>query len=736
MKKNKHWWTSLQIGNSLALLILAAILIQVSGAVQYYFARNGIRNEVEHHAKTEMMVRHLEIQQMVSAVESAVENVRWLLDWAADNPETIYPILEEFVKSNPDICGCAFAFEPDHFEDMGLWYEPYVLRDANGLLIQKQIADSLHDYHQMNWYKEGLVAESGRWTEPYIDNEGAHGMVCTYTIPIHNKVGDPVAVFAADLSLNWLTDKFSMQEDSKEVSFLVSREGRLLACPDKDMIMKYSLQDIKTLNGDTKIESINKDMLAGNEGSANLKDSNGDTRIIYYSPVGGRTGWLMAIIFSEKEMYKGLRSVGLKLQILMILGLALMVYIMWRMVRGFKRLQTISAEKERIGSELRIASNIQNGMLPKTFPPYPDLDELALYGTLMSAKEVGGDLYDFSVRDYKAYFCVGDVSGKGVPASLVMAVTRSLFRSVSARIEDPGQIMSQINNAMSEMNENSMFVTLFIGVLDLHTGNLTYSNAGHCAPVLLGEKPTPVKMDANIPVGIMADWQFTSQSVTLKPGQTLFIYTDGLTEAENATQKQFGEERMMEILAKSDITPRPLIENIIQEVRNFVGQAEQSDDLTMLAVQFTKPRASEPTHIISNSIILHNDVQEVPVMTEFVERTAEQANLDPSVTMTLTLAIEEAVANVMKYAYPKGEVGPIEINATINDGSLSFTIKDSGTPFDPTQVKKADITLSAEEREIGGLGIHLIRNIMDTVEYHHTSNQNILTLTKNIDNNH
>ena len=296
--------------------------------------------------------------------------------------------------------------------------------------------------------------------------------------------------------------------------------------------------------------------------------------------------------------------------------------------------------------------------------------------------------------------------------------------------------MSQINNAMSEMNENSMFVTLFIGVLDLYTGNLTYSNAGHCTPVLLGEKPTPVKMDANIPVGIMADWQFTSQSVTLKPGQTLFIYTDGLTEAENATQKQFGEERMMEILAKSGTSPRPLIENIIQEVRNFVGQAEQSDDLTMLAVQFTKPRVSEPTHIINNSIILHNDVQEVPEMTAFVEKTAEQANLDPSVTMTLTLAIEEAVANIMKYAYPKGEVGPIEIDATIKDSSLSFTIKDSGTPFDPTQVKKADITLSAEEREIGGLGIHLIRNIMDTVEYHHTSNQNILTLTKNIDNNH
>ena len=733
MKKNKPWWLSLQIRNSLALLILAAVLIQVSGAVQYYFARNGIRKEVEHRAKTEMTMKHLEIQQMVSGVESAVENVKWLLGWTVANPETIYPILNEFVKSNPDIRGCAFAFVPYHFEEMGRWYEPYVMRDTNGVLIQKQIADSLHDYHQMTWYREGLMADSGRWTEPYIDNEGARGMICTYSIPVFNDAGEPVAVFGADLSLDWLTDKFAIHEGSKEVSFLVSREGRLLACPNKDMIMKYSLEDIKATNDDTSIDDLNKAMLAGNSGSATVKDNNGDTRIIYYSPVGGRTGWSMAIVFSEKEMYAGLRSVAFRLQILMLLGLALMIYIMWRTVRGFRRLQAVSAEKERIGSELRIASNIQNGMLPKTFPPYPDLDELALYGTLMSAKEVGGDLYDFSVRDYKAYFCVGDVSGKGVPASLVMAVTRSLFRSVSARVEDPGQIMSQINNAMSEMNENSMFVTLFIGVLDLHTGNLTYSNAGHCAPVLLGGKPMPVEMDANIPVGIMADWQFTSQSVTLKPGQTLFIYTDGLTEAENATHEQFGEERMMEVLVKSDTAPRPLIENIIQEVHNFVGQAEQSDDLTILAVQFRKPRASASSQIISNSIILHNNVQEVPLMTEFVEKTAEQAHLDPSVTMSLTLAIEEAVANIMKYAYPKGEVGPIEINATINDGSLSFTIKDSGTPFDPTQVKKADITLSAEDREIGGLGIHLIRNIMDTVEYHHTSDQNILTLTKNIE---
>jgi sigma-B regulation protein RsbU (phosphoserine phosphatase) len=274
----------------------------------------------------------------------------------------------------------------------------------------------------------------------------------------------------------------------------------------------------------------------------------------------------------------------------MLFGLALMIYIMWRNVRGYKRLQTVSAEKERIGSELRIASNIQNGMLPKTFPPYPDLEELTLYGALTSAKEVGGDLYDFSVRDQELFFCIGDVSGKGVPASLVMAVTRSLFRSVSSRIDDPGEIISQMNNAMSEMNENTMFVTLFIGVFNFHTGSLAYSNAGHCAPVLLGGETTLIPVDANIPIGIMPDWQYSCQQTSIKPGQTLFLYTDGLTEAENGKLEQFGEERLLKALAQSDTAPRPLIEGIKQSVHSFVGSAEQSDDLTMLAIQFNKPR--------------------------------------------------------------------------------------------------------------------------------------------------
>lgn len=593
MKKKGKGLHSLHTRSNLAMLIIAALMIQVSGAVQFFFARNGIRKEVDVRAQSEMKMKSLKIQQMLSNVESAVDNINTLLQWAVENPESIYPIMEEFVKCNPNVQGCAFAFEPNYFPDKGRWYEPYVLRDANGDFKHMQIADSSHDYHNMNWYKEGLAAESGRWTEPYVDNEGAHGVICSYAFPVKNAKGEVVAVFGADLLLDWLTDEFVSDGDTKSYSFIVSREGRILACPDKSKIMNYTLDDAATEFQDTAIKAMNRALLAGESGKAEAKDNNGELAYMYYSPVGGKSGWSMAIIYPDREIYKGLRSVALKLVIMMLVGLALMVYIMWRTVKGFRRLEVVSAEKERIGSELRIASDIQNGMLPKTFPPYPDLEELALYGALMSAKEVGGDLYDFYVRDYKAFFCIGDVSGKGVPASLLMAVTRSLFRSFSSRIDDPGEIISQVNNAMSEMNENSMFVTLFVGVLDLYTGNLTYSNAGHCAPVLLGGEPTFLAVDANIPVGVMPDWQFSSQQTTLNPGQTVFLYTDGLTEAENANLEQFGEIRMMKALAESDTNPRPLVEHILKVAKSFVGTIDQSDDLTMLAIHFTKPRSKE-----------------------------------------------------------------------------------------------------------------------------------------------
>ena len=265
-------------------------------------------------------------------------------------------------------------------------------------------------------------------------------------------------------------------------------------------------------------------------------------------------------------------------------------------------LRDTTAQKAAMESELKIAHDIQMSMLPKTFPPYPERDDIDIYGMLTPAKAVGGDLFDFYIRDEKLFFCIGDVSGKGIPASMFMAVTRSLFRNISAHVVLPEHIAYALNNALTEGNETNMFVTLFTGVLDLATGHLHYCNAGHNAPLLVGcdvEDSVPhadpqvreLPCLPNLPLGIMGEFQFEAQEVDLDPDTTIFLFTDGLNEAENAFHEQFGDERIMEVanrlLAQREHQPINITYEMFQAVHNFVNGAEQSDDLTMLAIQYT-----------------------------------------------------------------------------------------------------------------------------------------------------
>jgi sigma-B regulation protein RsbU (phosphoserine phosphatase) len=251
-----------------------------------------------------------------------------------------------------------------------------------------------------------------------------------------------------------------------------------------------------------------------------------------------------------------------------------------------EELKTTTMAKASIENELKIAHGIQMSMLPKTYPAFPNRNDIDIYGEVTPAKAVGGDLYDFFIREEKLYFCIGDVAGKGVPASLVMAVTRSLFRNIAAHTTEPHQMVSGINELLSDNNETSMFVTLFIGVLDLATGCLDYSNAGHNMPLLLTDgEVVQLPCDPNIPAGVMSGWTFTCQQMQVKPGSTIFLYTDGLNEAEDADHQQFGMDCMLQTAKAAGSKPQDLIAAMASAVKLFVGDAEQSDDLTMFAVQ-------------------------------------------------------------------------------------------------------------------------------------------------------
>ena len=369
-------------------------------------------------------------------------------------------------------------------------------------------------------------------------------------------------------------------------------------------------------------------------------------------------------------------------------------------------------------------------MLLTTFPAFPDRNDIDIFAQLKPAKEVGGDLYDYYIRDEKLFFCVGDVSGKGIPASLIMVVTQALFRTAVAHQSNPGKIISGINDISCREGDSSMFTTLFVGVLDLPTGRLRYSNAAHNGPILINNSEiTSLPCDPNIPVGLDS-WKFTTQEVIISPQTTIFLYTDGLTEAENLSHEQFEEERIFEVARQTEGQPQILIEKMTKAVEQFVGNAEQSDDLTMLAIMYTKQ--SEQDARLQRSITLINDVEQVPELTAFVEEVCEELNFDMDTTMSLNLAIEEAVVNVMEYAYPADTKGEIKIEALANSVRLKFVISDWGKPFDPTSMEEVDTTLSVEERPIGGLGIHLVRQIMDSLNYERIDGKNVLTLRKKL----
>jgi len=591
--KFKNWIKSLQTKSSLALLVTAAVLIELTSAVQYWYAKKGIREQVEQRAKSELKVKGLEIQNILTAVEVAMKNHAWEAEQMLALPDSMYSVARRLAEQNDQIVGAGISFAPNFYPKMGRWFEPYVKAEKGKAAVMSQLGSETHDYTQMDFYTMTMKSGDPYWSEPYLDSDGAHAMVTTYAYPLRDKTGKVVAIMGADVSLDWLEKLINASHIyPSSYNMMISRTGQLMVCPVESLVMRQNIQEATAGMKDTTMQSINREMLAGRSGQTVVTDDNGEKNYVFYSPIKGATGWSMAVVCSDKEIYYGLRQVGFNLLLLMLFGLALMAYIIARAIRNFKRLQAVNAEKERIGSELRIANGIQMGMLPKIFPPYPDRDDMDIFGSLVPAKEVGGDLYDFYIRDEKLFFCIGDVSGKGVPASLVMAVTRSLFRTVSAHEDNPSNIVMKLNEAMTEMNESCMFVTLFVGALDLSTGRLHYCNAGHCPPLLIGNELTLLPVDTNIPVGFLAEWQYTSQQITLPSQTSIFLYTDGLTEARNAEKEMFGKQRMNDVIRKAieegKTAPEQTIRMMAEAKNRFVNGNEQSDDLTMLAIRYNK----------------------------------------------------------------------------------------------------------------------------------------------------
>ncbi len=773
----------LSVRLSLWVVLFAALNFNVALGFLFYQSRETVRQEAISHATHILDNTTLRVENILNRVEVASDNMKWLIQRHTDQPDSMMVYSRSMLLNNPDFCNCSIAFEPYHFKDYGRYFSAYSKHVADSIRTVHGGSDH-YQYFYMDWYLMSKLLGHPCWTEPYMDYDvptNSNEMVTSYCQTFTDKQGKVVGVINTSLSLSWLSQTISATKPyPNSYSIMIGRGGTYFVHPDTTKITRETIFTKTIETPDTALTYLGYAMQHGKEGMKQM-NINGEDCYVFYKPIRN-TGCSMAIICPESDIFRGFDRLRRTIMIIVTVGLLLMLFFFIRiitrelrplgqladeaetiasghfdeklpdfqridevgqlshsfrnmqqsLVKYIEELKDTTAQKASIESDIRIASNIQMGMLPEKFPTKADRDDVQLYATLAPAKEVGGDLFDFYFRDEKLFFCIGDVSGKGVPASLFMAVTRSTFRTVSAQESMPDRIVTTMNKTIADMNKSHMFVTLFVGVLDLPTGRLYYCNAGHNAPLLVSADIKELPCDSNIAVGFRKKWKYSLQEAQLSTGTTLFLYTDGLNEAMNADKEQFEMERINEVavraLANQQQEPHELINQMTKAVHQFVGDAEQSDDMTMMAIQYIW----QQTDLQTQSIVLPNNTQEVTRLNAFVEEVCKTVGFDEMVTMQIKVAVEEAVVNVMKYAYPQGKLGNVRIEAAHNDQRLKFTIIDSGKPFDPTIQSEVDTTLPAKKRSLGGLGIHIMRQNMDSINYERTDNLNVLTLRKKI----
>lgn len=391
----------------------------------------------------------------------------------------------------------------------------------------------------------------------------------------------------------------------------------------------------------------------------------------------------------------------------------------------YENLTNVISERQRIKAELDIAAKIQSSALPKDFENFG----VETFATMKPAKEVGGDFYDiFKIDDTHVCFIIADVSGKGVSAALFMLMAKTMLKNYAKSNLKLNEIFEVANNELYENNDANMFVTAFLGILNTETYEFEYVNAGHNPPIIYKAKEDEVDWLKAKPGFVLAGldgMKYQSDSIILEDDDFVFMYTDGVTEAQNVKDELFSDQMVLNIFNEKNYARKNIKDILIDmdtRIREFAGDAEQADDITMLAFRVGNRVAKE--------ITIDAEISKINLVTDFVNEQLELYNFPESEKMKVNIAIDELLANVANYAY-KDELGKITIQIDINKKVLAMTFIDSGIKYNPLEREDPDITLSAEEREIGGLGIYLVKNLMDKMEYEYVDGKNIIKIQKN-----
>jgi sigma-B regulation protein RsbU (phosphoserine phosphatase) len=581
------------------------------------------------------------INEVEEVLRSLEESTRLLGDALGSldlSDEDLERLLRAFVAGNPKVYGSTAAFVPFGFRPSVERFSPYYHREGEEIVFA-DLADDSYLYWEWDWYTEVVESGEPRWSEPYVDEGGGNILMVTYSVPFFQETageGGLRGVVTADLSLGWLSELVrSIRIGRTGYGVIISGSGQLIAHSDE------SVRQRRLTAAEPEVDEIVRRMLQGESGFQVFEDRVlGKRTRLTYAPLG-TAGWSLAVVYPEDELMEDVDSLFAKQIALLVLGLAVLVGVVMFLSRHLTQpikalassagriatgdldtdlptvssrdevgaltgafhhmrdslkkyirdLQITTAAKERLESELEIARKIQMDMLPEGEIGGGEDDGFELSAKLVPARRVGGDLYYHFMADGRLYFIVGDVSGKGVPAALFMARTKTLFETISVRENDVGAALTEVNRSLCKDNDEGMFVTVVAGVLDLATGKLACAAGGHDPPALIpgsGEPPRFVEIDGGAVLGLLELGDFPTNYFTLEPGDAIVLYTDGVTEALNENEDFFTAERLLEILSRLGPSGAAQISTTtMSAVKDFAGKARQSDDITVMAIRYT-----------------------------------------------------------------------------------------------------------------------------------------------------
>jgi len=616
-------------------LILASVWLY-----NYSFSRRIIIANVEKNARNLALATVNRIDSVLLAVQKVPSNMAQFLESFSYEGGDLLKLIRSMVENNPEIYGATIAFEPYAYSPNSQAFAPYFHKRDDKL----EFTYIPYEYFTWDWYQIPKELDRAIWTEPYYDEGAGRIVMTTFSVPFYRvTMGERVfmGVVTADVSLSWLQDIVSsIKVTQTGYGFLLSKNGTFITHPDPDLMMNETIFTVAEARGDHDMRNLGREMIHGGAGFTPFRSLLTEKGCwMVYLPVSS-SGWSLGVLFPQDELMEDIFQLNRIVLFLSLAGFMLILVVIVLISRSITRplralsnatehvakgnlgivlpsvktkdevgrladsfqkmvsslrqyikdLTETTAAKERIESELKIAHDIQMGILHKTFPPFPDRSDFDIYATLEPAREVGGDLYDFFFMDPDHLcFTIGDVSGKGMPAALFMAVTKTLLKTKAVRSLTPDMVLTQVNRDLCLDNPSSMFVTLFLGILDVRTGEVEYCNGGHNPPYLLRWEADakPLESTGGVALGVLESAVYHSNKMILREGDSLFLYTDGVTEAMNSEEAFFTEKRLVvELGFLKGEGIRDIVCKVKEKIRSFSEGAPQADDITIMALRY------------------------------------------------------------------------------------------------------------------------------------------------------